>query len=112
MNDIQPLCPAQQRAFDQLAARLELGPLFHLQGAMGRRKTTVLRTPIFTLSLMAALSTGCVTNQPTSVPKDEIHVSLSAEQQEAVLSALHRYRDEEAPRLSHPIAGKPAGTSS
>lgn len=43
MNDAQPLCPAQQRAFDQVAAALETGFLFHLHGSVGCGKTTVLR---------------------------------------------------------------------
>ena len=43
MSDEQPLCPVQQRAFDQLAAGLDIGALFHLRGGMGQGKTTVLK---------------------------------------------------------------------
>ena len=38
------MCPAQQRAFDQLSAGLEIGSLFGLRGAIGLGKTTLLKT--------------------------------------------------------------------
>jgi ATP-dependent 26S proteasome regulatory subunit len=37
------LCPAQRRAFDSLAAGLQVGSIFRLSGGVGRGKTTILR---------------------------------------------------------------------
>src|SRR5438045_362045 len=43
-NDPQTiLCPAQQKAFDQLAAGLQLGSILRLWSAVGRGKTTILK---------------------------------------------------------------------
>jgi transitional endoplasmic reticulum ATPase len=44
MSEATTLCPAEQRAFDQLAAKLEIGAIFRLCGGVGRGKTTLLKT--------------------------------------------------------------------
>jgi hypothetical protein len=43
---------------------------------------------------LLALIVGCVTNQPTVIPNGEVHVSISAEQHDAVLKVLRRYRND------------------